>query len=104
MLQDGCPCQNAAEARDELRRLGIMVTPIPPRSPDLNPIENLFVKRKLRIDALEKQIEKETEKQFARRVNRTIVQFPGDRIDRLIESMDRRITLLIAQKGQRLKY
>lgn len=106
MLQDGCPCQNSAEARGELRRLGVIMTPIPPRSPDLNPIENLFaqVKRKLRLDALEKRIEKESERQFARRVHRTITRFPVDRINRLIESMDRRITLLIAQKGQRLKY
>ena len=42
ILQDGCPCQNAKKARRKLDQKNIKLFKIPPRSPDLNPIENLF--------------------------------------------------------------
>lgn len=41
-VQDGCPIQNSVamkEVHDEIRAF---VFCIPPRSPDLNPIENVF--------------------------------------------------------------
>ena len=47
MLQDGCPCQNSGEARDAMDRMGVKLLPIPARSPDLNPIENLFAQVKV---------------------------------------------------------
>lgn len=106
MLQDGCPSQNSAAARNELRRMGVTVLHIPPRSPDINPIENLFpqVKRKLRLDALRKGIEHESVRQFARRVHRTLTGMSINNIDCLINSMDGRIDQLIRYKGRRLKY
>ena len=42
ILQDGCPVQNSAKGRRALARIGAMIFKIPARSPDLNPIENLF--------------------------------------------------------------
>ena len=41
-LQDGDPSQNAAGVKKALRKLKAELLSIPPRSPDLNPIENLF--------------------------------------------------------------
>ena len=58
LLQDNDPIQNSAKATESLKVIGVEVVKIPPRSPDLNPIENIFhnVKRKLRQDALDKKI------------------------------------------------
>ena len=36
--QDGCPCQNSNAAKSDMMQSGA----IPPRSPDINPIKNLF--------------------------------------------------------------
>ena len=79
---------------------------IPPRSPDLNPIENLFhlVKRQLDEDALDQGIEFENFEDFSARVNDTILQADIDNIDKTIESMEKRINLVIKHKGQRTKY
>ena len=41
-LQDGCPSQNSDIARQALGRAKARVFPIPARSPDCNPIENVF--------------------------------------------------------------
>ena len=51
---------------------------IPPRSPDLNPIENFFhlVRCKLKSDALALNITKETLQEFKARIIRTIYSIP----------------------------
>ena len=41
-LQDGDPSQNSALAREAMEAVGCRLFKIPPRSPDLNPIENAF--------------------------------------------------------------
>ena len=66
-LQDGDPSQNSAAAKKALEKIKAEVFSIPPRSPDLNPVENLFhtVKRNLRLEALENKITSDTPQQFA---------------------------------------
>lgn len=58
VIEDGNPSQNAAQARAAWRRIGAKLTAIPPRSPDINPIENIFniVKVILREDALRRNM------------------------------------------------
>jgi len=53
-VQDGDPSQNAASVQKELRKIKAKVFSIPPRSPDLNPMENLFhlVRKQLNRDAI----------------------------------------------------
>ena len=101
-LQDGDPSQNSKKAKDAMHSVGARKFSIPPRSPDLNPIENIFnqVKRKLSSDAIERNIEQESFKKFSERVKKTIDNFPTDIIDRTIESMDKRIGLIITSKGR----
>ena len=41
-LMDGCPRQNSKIAMHAIEKVGGLVFKIPPRSPDLNPIENFF--------------------------------------------------------------
>ena len=79
---------------------------IPPRSPDLNPIENIFniVSRKLEKDALDGGITCESYAEFCDRVQRTIYSISQELIDKTIESMNGRITDVIGNNGERLKY
>ena len=79
---------------------------IPARSPDLNPIENIFhiVKRRLRQDALDQQITQEDFAAFSARVKTTLETIPIDVVDRTILSMGKRINEIIKRKGQRIKY
>ena len=51
VIQDGDPSQNSAMACAAMDRANCELLKIPPRSPDLNPIENI----KLVSDALRKQ-------------------------------------------------
>ena len=41
-VQDGDPSQNSAAARKEMKKLGVEVHSIPPRSPDINPIYKMY--------------------------------------------------------------
>ena len=105
-LQDGDPRQNSALAKRAMSDVGARLFAIPPRSPDINPIENFFhlIQKKLAKDALELNITKETFKQFSKRVKRTMINYPTETINSIITSMGKRMTLIIAAKGQRIKY
>ena len=83
-----------------------MIFKIPPRSPDLNPIENFFnlVVRKLRKQVLDEQIESETYDEFRHRVQSVMLNFSVEKINKIIESMSRRIDMVIKENGCRIKY
>ena len=89
-----------------IEKVGAKVFKIPARSPDLNPIENFFntITMKLNNDAVEKQITRESINEFSLRVKKTMQSFSSDQIDKIIESMDKRITAVIKGRGQRAKY
>lgn len=105
-LQDGDPSQNSQKARDAMYSIGARKFSIPPRSPDLNPIENMFhiVKNQLTRDAISKNIKFENWDSFCSRVKTTIMNFPITIINNTIESMEKRIDLIIKSKGERTKY
>ena len=105
-LQDGDPSQNSARARKTWEGMGFSMFPIPARSPDLNPIENTFhlIGKKLRKDAIEMNLEKETYEQFCHRAKQTVLGFDAGIIDKTIESMPKRIQAVIDSKGHRTKY
>ena len=105
-LQDGDPSQNSVAAKSVFDEMGLQVFTIPPRSPDLNPIENVFniVGSMLRKDAVKKRIEVETFVQFKKRVIRSLKSIPTPMIDNIITSMPKRLDLIISNGGQRLRY
>ena len=94
------------KARSAWDEVGARKFTIPARSPDLNPIENIFhiVKRRLRQDALDQQITREDFAAFSARVKTTLETIPIDVVDRTILSMGKRINEIIKRKGQRIKY
>ena len=105
-IQDGDPSQNSAIARAAWKRAGAKLIAIPPRSPDLNPIENIFhiVKRILQVDAIKKNITFETYEQFSSRIVQTFRNLDQTLINNTILSMDKRIDTIIKKKGSRTKY
>ena len=105
-IQDGDPSQNSTDAKAAFSDIGLEALVIPPRSPDLNPIENIFniVGQQLRKDALRKNIEAETFLAFQKRVIRTLKATSKNTIDNTIASMSKRLDLIIANGGRRLKY
>ena len=84
----------------------LSVIQIPPRSPDLKPIENLFhlVRCKLKSDALVLNITKETLEEFKARIIRTIYSIPVDIINRTIASVPARVQQVVGSKGCCIKY
>ena len=105
-LQDGDPSQNSKGAREAMARCHCELLKIPPRSPDLNPIENIFhiASKKLEKDALNEGITHESFEEFCDRVQRTISGISQELIDKTIQSMSGRITGIIQNNGERLKY
>jgi len=104
-LMDGDPSQNSARARAAMSRVGCQLFKIPARSPELNGCENVFniAASKLRKDALERAITRESYEQFCNRVRQTIEAVPAQTIDRIIESMNGRLRQIIDKNGERLK-
>lgn len=105
-VQDGDPSQNSHLAKEAMHQVRSDLFQIPPRSPDINPIENFFslVKRALNEDAIDKKIKHETMDEFESRIKRIMGQINIDTINKIIASMNERMKLIIACKGERLKY
>ena len=105
-LQDGDPSQNSRAAKDAMDEIPCRLFKIPPRSPDLNPIENVFhlVGKRLDKDAIDKKIKNESYNQFCRRIKQTLYNFPESIISHTIETMNNRIERIIESEGNRVKY
>ena len=72
------------------------------KSPDINPIENIFnfSKAQLHADALQRNVNKESFEQYSKRVKHTPENLSIDYIDKTIGSMDKRMTQIINQRGK----
>ena len=88
-LQDQDPTQNSRKSKKAFGDVGCRMFSIPARSPDINPIEDMFnnVHKKLREDAIEHHIEHESYEKFCNRVKTTLLNFSRDIIDSTIEFM-----------------
>ena len=105
-LQDGDPSQNSKKAKTAFEEIGCTLFPIPARSPDINPIENVFniVRKDLKVDAIKKNINKESFEDFSERIKLGITNFPVSVIDKTIDTMMSRMHLIKKGKGYRTKY
>ena len=105
-LQDGDPSQNCAAALESMAKCGAICLKIHARSPDLNPIENLFhlINNQLSVDAKEQNMQHETYDQFSKRVKHTLENCSKETIDSVIDSMHNRMKMVVKSKGERLKY
>ena len=97
--------QNSESVRQALNTLKAKQLKIPPRSPDVNPIENFFhsMTEKLRQQALKQNITHETFPEFSDRVTTTLKNFSITEINKTIESMNNSLQLIKQLNGQRIK-
>lgn len=106
LLQDNCSIMNSTLVREALFDAGIKRFKIPPRSPDINCIENVFhaMRKSIQKDAIDRNITKETFRQFQARCAHIIRHYDIAYINKVIESMPRRIELVKKRHGQRIRY
>ena len=104
-MVNGDPSQNSKLSKQAIARIGGKAFTIRTRSPDINPIENLFnqVRGKLKKQAREQKITTETREKFSNRVQNLPESFSIEAIDKIIESMPR-IDMILKRHGQRIKY
>lgn len=100
--QDGAPCHRAAIVTRWLRQQGIeTLEPWPGSSPDLNPIENLWMYLKQKVSELNVTSEQELIKAIKEIwVKEVTVQY----CDSLVKSMPDRIKAVLKNKGRHTKY
>ena len=105
-VMDNDPSQTSKKAMSALKEIECELHQIPARSPDVNPIENVFhiVKTTLEKEAIDLQIRKESFDEFNNRVLRCFDNLDMSILDRTIESMPKRIEAILASKGKRIKY
>ena len=104
-LQDGNPSQNSVVARAKMDENGAELFPIPPCSPDENPIKNFFhlVRGKVTKDAIEKNIMFETKDNFQAKVIHSMHQISLEQISKAMCSLPKRMKELIKCKGEQHK-
>ena len=105
-VQDGDPSQNSAIAKSAMSRANSTLLKLPPRSPDLHPIENLFhiASNKLKQQAVSQNITKESFEQFKQRAVNTMYSIRIETINNLIESMNVWLNDVIRYKGNCTRY
>lgn len=105
-VMDNDPSQTSNKAFLALNEIEAELHRLPARSPDLNPIENVFhvLKRRLEHEAQEMTITTESFQHFKERVLRCCEDIDVATIDRTIASLPKRINSVIKTKGTRTKY
>ena len=105
-IMDNDLCQTSKKSLHALSEVEAELHSIPARSPDLNPIENIFhlIKKKLAKQALNLQIEKESFEEFKTCVLCCWNDIDPLIIDRTIESLPKRIDAILKGRGCRTKY
>ena len=100
------PSQRSLAAKTAIKEEGCELFCIPARSPDLNPIENMFhiVKKQLDAQVRDSQIVRETWEQFKTRVIKILYNVSVDYVNNIITSMPKRIHAVLQADGFRTKY
>ena len=105
-LQDRCPVQNSSKARQALDTIGAFKFSIPPRSSDFNSIKCFSFCQKWTAysdtQTFEKNINYGTFGPFSARVRQALENTPTKYIDKIIESMGKRMLKVIKSKGERI--
>ena len=107
-MQDEDPSQYSALAKAAIARVNSTVIKLPPRSPDLHVIENVFaiVNSQLREQARDRKIRREPFEGFKARVMNIFFHFSvcNRKSLGLIDSIPKRMNSVIRNRGVRLKY
>ena len=87
-------------------KVGAKKFSIPARSPDMNPIENVFnyVRTKLHEESLNRNITFENFEEHSAHVKKTLLSLPVEYINKTTESMDNQLSTVVKKGGKRIKY
>ena len=105
-VMDNDPSQRSLATRKAIKKESCELFSIPAKSPDLNPIENLFhlVKKQLEFQVRDAHIIRETWQEFKSRVIKTLYNVPVEYVNNIITSMPRRTDVVAKADGYRTKY
>ena len=105
-VMDNDPSQTSVVAKKALHSIGVTMQVIPARSPDINPIENLFnvVRKNIEAEILQKNIMHQSWDEFVERVKFHIWSVSKEYINKTVGSMPNRIKEIVKRKGMRTKY
>ena len=105
-LQDGDPNQNSKAGKQAMQTVGATKFLIPLRSPNMNPIENVFnhVTDNHHHQAIEQQITFEDAEKYAAPVKSTLENTDISYINKRVKSMESRMLKIIQVKGKQMKY
>ena len=102
MQEDNAPWHKANIVRDFLRSKRVKFCQWPPQSPDLSPIENLWNRIKNIIAGRRHRVKNVSMMEVA--LQEIWPEIEGERLDKLNESMPRRLDACIKNKGSSTKY
>ena len=105
-IQDGDPSQNSRNANNTMYKVGAKNVNMPARSPDMNPIKNVlnYLRTKLHEESLSRNITFENFEEYSARVKKTLPSVPVEYINKTIESMNNRLSMVVKTGGKRIKY
>jgi DDE superfamily endonuclease len=109
-MHDNAPCHTAKKVTEYLKKRRLPTMKWPAQSPDLNPIENLWVDFKSRFhkafwqQGLRRSTTSDNLERCAMLLKKLWEQQGMELIDKLIESMPRRVAAVIAARGAHTKY
>ena len=105
-VMDNDPSETSAKTKRALCTVNATMLTIPPRSPDLNPIENIFdvLRKRLEGEIKAKNLTRQMWEEFVDRVKRNVWSMSTEYIDKTLTSMPNRIKSVVKGKGHRTKY
>ena len=106
LMQDGAKIHTSKHTMEVLRKKAVKLLPDwPPYSPDLNVIENVWsmlkksLKKKYRSEGLPKDNDA-----FFKDASFFYKELCNKHVDKLFSSMEKRLQMVVKQKGERIKY
>ena len=106
LVEDNDPSQKTQEAEKLKGQLGFTPIGLPPRSPDLSPLDFSVwgeVLRRMRLQEEGMKVKKESKKQFAARLRKTISGLGKDFLQRTMRSMKTRLKKCHLAGGKRFQ-
>ena len=72
----------------------------------MNSIRNFFniFEKDFKKQIVESNIRKETIEQFSERVKQTMLTYPVEKIKKIMETMNKKLPMVLTAKGMRIKY